>query len=308
MACRIPPYLVPGATIAVVATARKIIAEELQPALDVLKAWGFKVEVGKNIFKEHFQFAGTDGERLADLQTALDNPSVDAILFARGGYGTVRIIDHLNFDAFIKSPKWLIGYSDITVLHCHLNRLRVASIHASMPINFPKNSMLALQSLRDSLMGEAPLYQLPGLPGRAGRAKGELVGGNLSILYSLAGSDSQLDTRGKILFMEDLDEHLYHLDRMMMGLKRSGMFEGLAGLVVGSMAAMRDHLKIYGFASDNPFGMQAQDIIASHMAEYDFPYVFDFPAGHLSDNRSLIMGATYEMELNASGFFLQPAF
>lgn len=296
----IPPYLQKGDTIAIVATARKISMEELQPAIDIITNWGLKVVLGKNIFCIDNQFAGTDEERTSDMQWALNDTNIKAIICARGGYGTVRIIDKLDFTTFTKHPKWIIGYSDITVLHQNINQnFGIASLHATMPINFTKNEE-ATESLRKALFGDELNYTIPAHAlNRGGETSGELIGGNLSLIYALCGSKSDIDTKGKILFIEDLDEYLYHIDRMMMNLKRSGKLQHLAGLIVGGMSDMKDNTV--------PFGKTAEEIILDAVKEYDFPVCFDFPAGHIDRNLALVMGKRIELVVSGNGvncFFL----
>ena len=250
-----------GDTIAIVCTARKITEAELRPAINTLEIWGYKVKLGSTIGLECDQFGGTDAERTADMQAQLDDPNVKAILCARGGYGTVRMVDGLDFSAFAKDPKWLIGYSDVTVLHAHINQIYgVPTLHATMPVNFATNAPTALESLHQVLQGERPTYTFPSYElNSAGEAEGILVGGNLSVLYSISGSASDIDTDGKVLFLEDLDEYLYHVDRMMMQMKRSGKLAKLAGLVIGGMSDMNDNTI--------PFGRTAEQIIKEHVAE-----------------------------------------
>lgn len=278
------PPLRKGDKIAIVSTARKISRQEIQPAIDTFREWGLKVNLGKHIFNENHQFAGTDEQRLADFQQALDDDSVNAIICARGGYGTVRLVDKVDFLKFKAKPKWIAGYSDATVLHSHIHaNFGIETLHATMPINFKTNTNEALESLRAALFGENSKFHIPCSElNRNGTAEGALVGGNLSILYSLIGTKSDIDTGGKILFLEDLDEYLYHLDRMMMNLKRAGKLSGLAGLVVGGMTEMNDN--------EVPFGKTAEEIIWEHVQEYDYPVCFGFPAGHIDDNRTLILG------------------
>jgi muramoyltetrapeptide carboxypeptidase len=277
-----PSYLKKGDRIGIVACARKISREELQPACDMFKSMGLEVVFGKNLFKEDHQFSGTDAERAEDLQMMLDDTSIKAVISARGGYGTVRIIDKIDFTQFKKNPKWIIGYSDITVLHSHIHNFGIETLHATMPINFGKNSE-AVETLRAALFGEKLNYEVVSHSlNRKGNAEGELVGGNLSLMYALNGSGSDIDTKGKILFIEDLDEYLYHIDRMMISMKRSGKLEGLKGLVVGGMSDMKDNLV--------PFGKTAEEIISDAVKEYNFPVCFNFPAGHIDRNLALIFG------------------
>ena len=217
------------------------------------------------------------------LQYMLDNEDIKAILCVRGGYGTVRIIDKINFSQFQKKSKWLAGFSDITVLHSQIHKLNIASLHSTMPVSFSSNTTAAIESLKDALFGNNISIETDSHPlNRNGQAKGQIVGGNLSILYSLIGSPSDLNTDGKILFIEDLDEYLYHIDRMMMNLKRSGKLSNLRGLIVGGMTKMNDNTI--------PFGKDAESIIKDAVSEYNYPICFGFPAGHVSDNRTLKLG------------------
>jgi len=278
-----PKYLQKGDTVAIVSTARKISSDKIIPAIKLLEKWELNVILGKTIGMEDHQFAGNDETRVTDFQQMMDNPKVKAIWCARGGYGTVRIVDQLDFSAFKKNPKWIVGYSDITVLHSQLHNLGVETLHATMPINVENNSKQAIETLKMGLFGKNLSYGIPSSEkNKPGNASAEIVGGNLSILYSLMGSDSAIKTKGKILFMEDLDEYLYHIDRMCMNLKRNGYFTHLKGLIVGGMSDMRDN--------DIPFGKTAEKIILDCVSEYDFPVVFNFPSGHLNDNRALILG------------------
>lgn len=285
-----PSYLHKEDTVAIVSTARKISSDKIIPAIKLLEKWGLNVIIGETIGSEENQFAASDEKRIADFQQMLDNPKVKAIWCARGGYGTVRIVDKLDFSAFKKHPKWIVGYSDITVLHNHIHNLGVETLHATMPINLENNSKNALATLQKSLFGKNLSYEIPAdEKNKSGNASGELVGGNLSVLYSLLGSKSTLKTAGKILFMEDLDEYLYHIDRMCINLKRNGYFDNLKGLVVGGMSDMHDN--------EIPFGKTAEEIILDCVSEYDFPVVFNFPAGHLDDNQALILGRKVTLEV-----------
>ena len=278
-----PPYLQKGDTVAILATARKHIVKSMQPTIDLLESWGLHVVIGKSIGLEENQLAGNDEQRAADLQEQLDNPNIKAIWCARGGYGTVRVVDLIDFTQFKKSPKWLVGFSDVTVLHNHLNTMGYKSIHGIMPISLAKASKEAIESLRLSLFGQPLQYAIDPHPmNRLGKATGELVGGNLSILYSVLGSPSAIDCTDKILYIEDLDEYLYHIDRMMMNLKRNGCLESLKGIIVGSMTDMKDN--------DIPWGKNALEIVQDVTKQYNIPVIFNFPAGHIHDNRALILG------------------
>ncbi len=284
-----PNYLQKGDTIVIVAPARKISKEELKPTVNILKRWGLKVELGTNIFKEYNQFSGTDDERTRDLQWALNHPVAKAILIARGGYGILRIIDKIDFSEFIKQPKWLVGYSDATVLHSHIQSLDICSLHATMPINFLKHEKATL-SLKKLLFNEGLKYKFePHELNRNGIVEAEVVGGNLSMLYALSGSHSELDYRNKILFIEDLDEFLYHVDRMMLQLKRSRKLEQLAGLMVGGMSEMKDN--------SISFGKSAEEIIMDAVSEYNYPVCFNFPAGHIDENMAFYIGRRARLEI-----------
>lgn len=289
-----PSYLKKGDTVAIVSTARKVVDAELQEGMKLLKDWGLNVVIGNSIGAEENQFAGSDDLRAADLQVMLDNPAVKAIWCARGGYGTVRIIDKLDFSAFEQNPKWLIGYSDVTVLHSHIHNLEIESLHAQMPVQIETKSSESAESIRKVLFGEDYTIEFESEQSliRMGSAKGQLVGGNLSMLYSQCGSPSAIKTDGKILFIEDLDEYLYHIDRMMMNLKRNGMLDNLAGLIVGGMSDMNDNAI--------PFGKTAEEIVWDAVKEYDYPACFEAPAGHVEDNRALVMGreVTLDVEKN----------
>lgn len=286
----IPPYLKKGDTIAIVATARKNIDDNLKPAISWLHSWGLEVVIGKTIGLDHNQLAGTDEERAADFQTQLDNPNIKAIWCVRGGYGTVRMIDLLDFTKFKQNPKWIVGFSDVTVLHSHLNTLGFASIHGIMPVS-SKATEEAKESLRKALFGEPLEYTVPcDQMNRYGTAKGELVGGNLSILFSLLGSLSAVNCDAKILFIEDLDEYLYHIDRMMMNLKRNGCLESLKGIIVGGMTKMHDN--------EIPWGKNALEIIDDVTKKYNIPIIYNFPAGHMADNHALILGKQVTLEAN----------
>lgn len=288
---KIPPSLQKGDTIAILATARKNIDDNLKPAIDLLHSWGLEVVIGKTIGLDNNQLAGSDVQRAADFQQQLDNPNIKAIWCVRGGYGTVRMIDLLDFTKFKENPKWIVGFSDVTVIHSYINNLNIATIHGAMPVTVGRASAEAKESLRQALFGESIQYEIPFNPAnRLGNANGEIVGGNLSILYSLMGSNAQIDCKGKILFIEDLDEYLYHIDRMMMSLKRCGCFDGLNGLIVGSMTKMKDN--------DIPWGKNANQIIADVTQGYTFPVLYNFTAGHISDNRALIFGKQVSLELN----------
>jgi muramoyltetrapeptide carboxypeptidase len=293
----VPPFLTNGDTILLIATARKTSPAEVEPVADALRSWGLKVEYGPNLFKEHHQFSGTDEERCLDLQWALDHPNAKAIIIARGGYGTIRIIDRIDFTKFRNNPKWMIGYSDVTVLHSHIYNDGICSIHGTMPVNFFRHQQ-ATDSLRTLLFGGDVTYTIRPHPlNRAGTCSGDLVGGNLSILYALSGSASEMNYKGEVLFIEDLDEYLYHIDRMMMQMKRSGKLKDLAGLIVGGMSDMKDNTV--------PYGKTAMQIIREAVDEYDYPVCFNFPAGHIDENFAFCHGRKIELNVESDKIHFQ---
>ncbi|MDZ4757115.1 MAG: LD-carboxypeptidase [Bacteroidota bacterium] len=295
----LPPPLQPGDTLAIVATARKVKPEEIQPCIDYYTAKGFKIILGEHLYNEHFQFADTDTERASDLQLMVDNPQVKAIICARGGYGTVRIIDKLNFDNYIQNPKWLIGFSDITIIHNHIHNLGSASVHGPMALNYTQNTesnfYIAQQNLEDIyhiLIGQKISYTFPNhLYNKTGEAQGFLVGGNLSVLYSMSNTLTDINTDGKILFIEDLDEYLYHLDRMVQWLDRSGKLSNLKALIIGEMGQMKN------LDPANPFGQTAEEIIYHTAKKYNYPICFGFPAGHGKVNAPFVLGAEVKISI-----------
>jgi muramoyltetrapeptide carboxypeptidase len=289
-----PPFINPGSKIRIVSPAGKVKEKLILPAVEWFKNEGYKVELGKHIFDEHFQFAGTEAQRLEDLQTALDDPDCSAIICSRGGYGTVRVIDQLDFTEFIKHPKWIVGYSDITILHSAINNLGFASIHGTMPpFFFDKNGKVSenMESLMDLLRGEFGGYKIDG-PSKniVGTGSGELVGGNLSILCSLLGTKYEVETTDKILFIEEIDEYLYHIDRMIRQLKLAGKFDKLKGLVVGDFTGIKDN--------DSTFGQTVEEIIIEATKEYNFPISFGFPAGHGEKNLALSFGQACKLNVS----------
>ncbi len=293
----IPPSLKKGDKIGIVSTARKINLAELAASVEVFKKWGLVLEFGKYLFQEDHQFSGTDAQRAEDLQRMISDDSIKAIICARGGYGTVRIIDSIDFTPLIKNPKWVVGFSDITVLHSHLHNLKFASLHASMPISFKNNTQTALDSLYKALFLELnEVYCDSNQLNSTGLIEGEVIGGNLSILCSLLGSESDINTEGKILFLEDLDEYLYHIDRMVMSLKRAGKFSKIKGLIVGSMTDMNDNTV--------PFGKTAEQIIFNHVNKYNYPKCFNFPSGHINDNRAIIFGKKSILKISSKSVVL----
>lgn len=290
-----PPFLKKGDKIGIVAPARKISRQELAKPIEIIEDNGYEVVCSDELFAIDNQFAGSDNVRASDLQKMLDDPYIKAVFFARGGYGSVRIIDRVDFTNFIKSPKWLVGYSDITVFHNHIVRnYNIQTLHGSMPINFVSNTSESLLSLFKALEGNPHNITFKThLLNRSRPVQGNVVGGNLSVLYSLLGSNSFPDTDGKILFIEDLDEYLYHIDRMMMGFRRAGKLEKLAGLIVGGMSDMNDNIV--------PFGRTAEEIIHHIVMDYNYPVFFGLPAGHVDNNMAIIMGRDISIENNNNG-------
>ena len=291
---RTPPHLQKGDTVAILATARKIDLAPLQPAIKLLESWGLNVIIGKTIGLDNNQLAGADWQRATDFQNMIDDPSVKAIWCAKGGYGTVRMVDRIDFTNFKKNPKWFIGFSDATVLHSHINNMNIATLHAIMCVSVANATPEAIESFRKALFGEKISYSIESHKfNKTGKVHGELIGGNLSVLYSIIGSRSEVEHKDKILFIEDLDEYLYHIDRMMMNLKRNGYFENVKGIIIGGMTSMNDN--------DIPWGHDALEIIQDITKDYNIPICFNFPAGHIKDNRALILGQEITLEVNANG-------
>ena len=290
-----PPSLRRGDTLGIVAPSGCLAEPELMPAVELIRQWGLQVVLGQHIFKSRNSFAGTDAQRTADFQRMLDDPSVHAILCARGGYGAVRIIEALDFTRFRSNPKWIAGCSDVTVFHAFLQqRLGIESLHSAMPRVVPpkKPDPVSMESLRAGLFGEIRHHTArPHKLNRNGEARGTLVGGNLSVLFSLSGSAMEPDTRGRILFIEDIGEYLYHIDRMLMNLQLRGMLAGIRGLVVGAMSGM--------MVSGSGYRKPAYRIIHDAVEGFDYPVMFGFPAGHEHPNLSLYMGREVKMRVTA---------
>ncbi len=286
-----PPYLKKGDTVAIVCTA-SAVKGGIADGIRTLESWGLQVLVSASVSATWHTFAGSDALRQEDLQQALDDVAVKAVFAARGGYGTVRIIDAIDFTSFAQNPKWLIGFSDITVLHSHIQRQTgVASIHGQMPKSFEKGTISSLESLRKALFGEDATiqYSTANAAHRDGEAEGVLIGGNLAILQSILGSASDPEYDDKILFIEDVGEALYNTDRMLRTLKRAGKLAKLRGLIVGGFTAVRE--------SDPPFGQDIPQIVQEIVAEYTYPVAFDFPAGHIEDNHALVFGANTRLSV-----------
>jgi muramoyltetrapeptide carboxypeptidase len=277
------PYLKKGDKIAITCPAKKL-PQPMADAIALLQSWGLEVVLGDTVTASYHQFAGDDDLRARDLQRFIDDDSIKAIIAARGGYGVIRMIDKVDFSRFAQNPKWLVGFSDITALHTHLfANYSAQSIHGQMPINIPDASARSLTTLRKALFGEELSYEFKSHTlNRSGEGGGILIGGNLSLLVAVSGSVSDLDYTGKILFIEDIGEYLYSIDRMLYNLKRAGKLAHLAGLIVGGFSDMKDN--------DIPFGQTVPEIIMDIVKEYDYPVCFDFPAGHIPDNCSLVFG------------------
>ncbi len=295
----IPPYLKPGESIGITSPAGYITIEDIQPALNKIKEWGYNVVVGNTIGKRDFGFGGTAEERLADLQQMLNDKNIKAIMCARGGYGSINIIDKIDFSKFKKHPKWVIGFSDITVLHSHINRkCGIATIHSKMCNSFPKDWSLSnavqqatIESIRQCLAGEQMKYTaVYNNKNKTGIAEGILVGGNLKTLESLAGSTSDISTKNKILFVEDTGEYLYSIDRMFWNLKRTGKLSGLKGLIIGGFKIKKDD-------EGEEFGRTLEEIVLNKITEYNYPVCFDFPVGHQVNNFALKCGALHRLSV-----------
>lgn len=295
-----PPYLKAGDTVAIVAPSGilKHRNEEIERAKRLLKQWNLNVVVGKHVFNQANHFAGTDQERCEDFQNALDNPNVKAIWCARGGYGTVRILDKLDYTKFLEQPKWIIGYSDITALHNQIHNLGVQSLHAMMCVSLPKDESEIEQTIatfKKAIFGETLSYTLQGSNyNQVGEVAAPIVGGNLTILHTMLGSKTSIDTSGKILFIEEIGEYKYHIDRMLQSLKRAGYFDQCKGVIVGDMSKLRKNTTLWGTS--------IEQLILDALADYDFPIAFNMPAGHEEDNRALILGrnATLKVEKTKS--------
>ncbi len=296
-----PDFLKKGDKAIIVSPAGVISNEKIEAGVDILKSWGLKVAVGKNALAKNNVFAGTDKQRLQDFQNALDDDNIKLILCSRGGYGTNRIIEKLDFTKFIKNPKWIVGYSDITILHSHINKnYKVETIHGLMATNMLDidEDDVYLNSLYYNLFGRKIEYQIPSNKfNKLGKAKAEIVGGNLAILTSLIGTKSDINTKGKILIIEDVGEYLYKIDRMIISLKQTGKLEYLKGLVVGSFSSIKD--------SDPSFGKNVTEIILEHTAEYNYPVCFDFPFGHEPKNYAIVLGRKTELNISKSNVNLK---
>jgi len=289
-----PPFLQPGDAIGIVAPANQLSISSIKKAATIIESWGLEVLLGKSVYDKHHQFAGPDQARLLDLQSMMDDLRVKAIFCARGGYGTSRILDELDFSKFRTNPKWLIGFSDITALLCQLYRLGIKSVHGTMPILFEKKGYEeANTSLKNLLFGGRCKLLVPAHSlNRIGESSGLVVGGNLTILTHLLGTRSEIDTTNTLLFLEEVGEYLYNLDRMMVQLKRAGKLKDLAGMVIGSISKSKDN--------DIPFGQSPYEIVLGHLKEYAYPVAFDFPIGHTEHNIAIPIGSMGRLKVDES--------
>ncbi|WP_163517169.1 LD-carboxypeptidase [Gelidibacter japonicus] len=290
-----PPYLKAGDTVAIVAPSGvlKNRNAEIQNAQDLLASWGLHTVLGTHLYSDSNHFAGTDAERCADFQQAMDDPTISAIWAARGGYGTVRILDKLDYTKYKKKPKWVIGYSDITALHSQLHNEGFESVHAIMAAGITKdlkNMEETVATFKDAIFGKPLTYTLDGSEyNKVGTASGQLVGGNLTLLHTMLGSKTSIDVSGKILFIEEIGEYAYHIDRMLQSLKRAGYFDNCKGVIVGDFSKMRENT--------TPWGSSVEQLILDALSEYDFPIAFKMPAGHEDDNRAMIFGRNIELKV-----------
>ncbi|MCD2258042.1 S66 peptidase family protein [Psychroserpens luteolus] len=293
-----PPYLKAGDTVAIVAPSGilKNRNDEVEQATALLKGWGLQVVVGKHVFSKDDHFAGTDDERCEDFQMALDDPKISAIWCARGGYGTVRILDKLDYTKFKKHPKWLIGYSDITALHNQFHNEGFQSIHALMCVSLTKDLeeiKETVDTFKATIFGNPVNYTLEGSNyNKVGEASGPLVGGNLTMLHTMLGSKTSIDVSGKILFIEEIGEYKYHIDRMLQSLKRAGYFNNCKGVIVGDMSKLRKNTTLWGTS--------VEQLVIDALADYDFPIAFNMPAGHEKDNRAMVLGKVIELKVEKS--------
>ena len=286
-----PQYLKSGDEVAIISPSFAIDEDKMTRGVVFLESCGFKVHVGANALKKYGPFAGSDAERLADLQKVTDNKKIKAVFCSRGGYGIARIISGISFTALHRNPKWYVGFSDITVLHMWLNELYgLISLHAEMPLNYSntEKSPETFNTLIKALSGDHLSYTWEGNSIRAGAVDGEITGGNLSLIYSLIGTKAEPYTKGKILFLEEVGEYYYHLDRMMNSLRMAGKLDGLAALVIGGMNEMED--------GKTPWGKTAEETIEDVVSGFDYPVYFNFPAGHVPDNRALYIGRKVRIE------------
>ena len=292
-----PPYLIAGDSVTIVAPSGILLNREaeVRKAKDLLESWGLKVIIGKHVFNQENHFSGTDYERAVDLQKALNSPNIRAIWSARGGYGTVRILDNLDYSKFQTNPKWLIGYSDITALHSQIHNLGIESIHGMMCTSLAdkkEDIKETISTFKKAIFGESLTYKIKGSKyNKIGEARGQLIGGNLTLLQTMLGSDTAIDTTDKIVFIEEIGEYKYHIDRLLQSLKRAGYFDNCKAVIVGDITKLR--------RNTTSWGKPIEQLILDVFEECDFPVLFDFPAGHKKDNRALIFGRTVELKINS---------
>lgn len=282
--------LIKGDLIEILAPAKAIEEQHVLFAKGFLENKGFKVRISEHCLGNENYFSGSIANRLSDFQNAIDDPEVKAILCARGGYGCVQLVDKVQWANCLRFPKWIVGFSDVSVFHQRMGTLGLKSIHGSMPLNFQNNSVEALNTMVSALIGESYSVKTNTDPkNKLGDAEGKLLGGNLSILFSLLGTNDQVDYSNSILFIEDLAEHIYHIDRMFYAFNKAGILDKIKGLVVGGMTDLKD--------TDTPFGMSYEDVILSHFEYKNIPICFNFPAGHIDDNRALVLGANVKLSV-----------
>jgi len=290
-----PEFLKPGDEVAIISPSFIIDEKILHDAVRFLEKWGLKVRVGKNVLKQDGPFAGSDNDRLSDLQEMTNDNRIKAVFCSRGGYGISKIIGRVDFSALKEAPKWYIGFSDITVLHIWLNEVcDMISVHGEMPLNFSnaERTRNTFKSLKQALFGILPPCEWEGTFFKAADVTGELTGGNLSLIYSLLGTEAEPSTKGKILFIEEVGEYYYHIDRMMTSLKLAGKLEGLSALIVGGMNEIEE-AKI-------PWGKSVTETITDIISEYNYPLLFDFPAGHVNDNRAFYIGKQAKIDVRGN--------
>lgn len=295
----ITPILNKGDKISIVSPAGRINSDYVKSASNILTKLGYEVSISPNCLSEHNNFSSTDKNRLADLQNAINDTDSKAILCSRGGYGLIKILNQLDISPLLKHPKWIIGFSDITILHLALNKCGLKSIHGPMAKTFHDEAdPESINNLINTLHGKPTTYTVDSNnANRIGESEAELIGGNLSIIYSLQGTPYEIETKDKILFIEDLSEYLYHLDRIMINLKLSGKLSNLKGLIIGGFTDMKDN--------DKPFGKSSYEIISEHVAEYSYPVCFDFPAGHIKNNQPIVLGQKYRFSVNKNACVLR---
>lgn len=294
---KLPPPLQKGDTIALASPARFVLSAEVQHFIRFAAEQGWKVRLDREALAQYYQFGGTDYQRAAHMQALILDPEVKAIVATRGGYGCLRILDKIDFSAMLDHPKWLVGFSDLTVFHAQLQRLGMCSLHAPMALNLGPDEAESFQRMAMVLTGNLLPEHLPAHPLNInGSTRGMLVGGNLSLIYALKGSSTLPSLEGKILFLEDVDEYLYHIDRMMLSLQRAGLLSGLAGMIIGAFTQMKDN--------NQPFGATAEEIVFQHVAEYGYPVCFGFPAGHIHGQHPLVLGTTVELKVTTRDIVL----